>query len=335
MKDADGSTLETHGSIETLIQVEGLEIPYSFQLLIRQIDLGGDGIQGRDVFKVMQAHICYKERFLTFQYNGITVHKKLGPPPGLEDKNSPDKSVNKLALPAKAEVIMRLPVTDASPVKEGLIERAELLAGVYLAESLVRVDNGHVITSVLITREEELETPGREIQMIELGENDSREIARIDLTDQDTDGGNHSRSRTERVVELLRTDQLPLTRRNRIIDQLVQSKYFTCLDMVMGYQQIELAQGEGRKTAFSTKQGNWEYQRLPFGLKMTRAIFQKIMNSVLSGLTGTQCFVYLDDIVIYAKSLADHNTTVREVLERIRRHKLSRNPVSASFCQGS
>jgi len=86
---------------------------------------------------------------LTFQYNGITVHKKLGPPPGLEGKNSPDKSVNKLTLPARAEVIVRLPVIDASPVKEGLIERAELLAGIYLAESLVRVDNGHVITSVL------------------------------------------------------------------------------------------------------------------------------------------------------------------------------------------
>jgi hypothetical protein len=31
------------------------------------------------------------------------------------------------------------------------------------------------------------------------------------------------------------------------------------------------------------------------------------MNSVLSGLTGKRYFVYLDDIVIYAKSLADHN----------------------------
>jgi hypothetical protein len=62
----------------------------------------------------------------------------------------------------------------------------------------------------------------------------------------------------------------------------------------------------GPKTAFSTKQGHWEYKRLPFGLKTAPATFQKMMNSVLSGLTGTRCFVYLDDIVIYAKSLADH-----------------------------
>jgi len=93
-------------------------------------------------------------------------------------------------------------------VKEGLRERAELLAGVYLAESLVRVDNGHVITSVLNTREQEVEIPSREVQVIELGENGREETARMGLTEQRKDGGNQSRSRTERVVERLRTDHL-------------------------------------------------------------------------------------------------------------------------------
>jgi len=55
------------------------------------------------------------------------------------------------------------------------------------------------------------------------------------------------------------------------------------------------------------------------------------MNSVLSGLTGTRCFVYLDDIVIYAKSLADHNTGLREVLERLRTHKLKLQPGKCEF----
>jgi len=100
----------------------------------------------------MQAHICYKERFLTFQYKGTTVRKKLGPPPGSESEISRDRSLDKIILPARTEVIVRLPVTEDSPVNEGLVRRKELLAGVYLAESLVRVDNGYVITSVLNTR---------------------------------------------------------------------------------------------------------------------------------------------------------------------------------------
>ena len=114
----------------------------------------------------------------------------------------------------------------------------------------------------------------------------------------------------------------PLPDITKILDQLGQIKYFTCLDMVMGYHQIELEPGEGPKTAFSTKQGHWEYRRLPFGLKTAPVTFQKMMNSVLSGLTGTRCFVYLDDIVIYARSLADHNTKLREVLDRLRTCRL-------------
>jgi hypothetical protein len=74
--------------------------------------------------------------------------------------------------------------------------------------------------------------------------------------------------------------------------------------MVMGYHQIEFAL-EGPKTAFSTMQGN---QRLPLRLKTAPATFKKMTNSVLSGLTGMCCFMFLDDIIIYTSSLADHNT---------------------------
>ena len=55
------------------------------------------------------------------------------------------------------------------------------------------------------------------------------------------------------------------------------------------------------------------------------------MNSVLSGLTGTRCFVYLDDIVIYARSLADHNTKLQEVLDMLRMHKLKLLPDKCEF----
>ena len=73
----------------------------------------------------------------------------------------------------------------------------------------------------------------------------------------------------------------------------------------MCYHRVELEPGEGPKTAFSSKQGHWEYLRLHFGLKTAASTFQKMMNSVLSGLTGTRCFVYLDDIVLYVKLLKE------------------------------
>ena len=57
------------------------------------------------------------------------------------------------------------------------------------------------------------------------------------------------------------------------------------------------------------------------------------MNSVLSALTGARCFVYLDDIVIYAKSLADHNIKLCEVLDRLRTYRLKLQLEKCEFLQ--
>jgi len=62
------------------------------------------------------------------------VHRKLGPPPESKSETSECRRLTKLTLPARTEVIVQLPVTDESPVK-GLVQRTELLAGVYLAKS--------------------------------------------------------------------------------------------------------------------------------------------------------------------------------------------------------
>ena len=136
----------------------------------------------------MQAHICYTEKLLTFQYKGTTVRKKLEPLPDLKSENFLDRGVNKLTLLARAEVIVQLPVTKESCVKEGIIERAELLTGVYLAESSVRVDSGHIIKSILNTRDTDVEMPRCEIQVIELEQQERREVTRMGLTDHREDG---------------------------------------------------------------------------------------------------------------------------------------------------
>jgi hypothetical protein len=82
-----------------------------------------------------------------------------------------------------------------------------------------------------------------------------------------------------------------------ILDQLGQAKCFSCIYMAMGYHQIETDPKDIDKTAFSTRQGDWPYKRMPFGLKTAPATFQRMMNNVLSGLTGTIYFVFLNDVI--------------------------------------
>jgi len=55
------------------------------------------------------------------------------------------------------------------------------------------------------------------------------------------------------------------------------------------------------------------------------------MNSVLKGLTGTRCCVDIDYVVTYAKSLADHNIKLREVLDRLRTYWLKLQPGKCEY----
>ena len=133
-----------------------LQIPFRFQLVSRQVNLLGDGILGQDFLKQMQAQICCQSRTLTFTYAGVTITKSLSNnSSGSKLKNSGERVVC-LRIPPQSETIVRLPVETGSTTAEGLVERKELLPGVYLAGSLVKVVNGCVITSVLNTTEKEV-----------------------------------------------------------------------------------------------------------------------------------------------------------------------------------
>ena len=60
------------------------------------------------------------------------------------------------------------------------------------------------------------------------------------------------------------------------------------------------------KTAFCTPEGLFEFKVMPFGLCNAPATFQRLMNSVLSGLPWNSCLVYLDDIIVTGSTFSAH-----------------------------
>jgi hypothetical protein len=118
--------------------------------------------------------------------------------------------VNKLTLPARTELIVQVPVDAGPRVQEVIVEKAELMPGVYMAESLVRVDNVCVITSIVNTTEEDVELFDPVVKLEELGDSDTSEAAIMGVTGQrkDRGGQNLSSGERERVIAKLRDEHL-------------------------------------------------------------------------------------------------------------------------------
>jgi len=92
--------------------------------------------------------------------------------------------------------------------------------------------------------------------------------------------------------------------------------------MVTWNHQTEMTKKRAnKKTAFSTKEGNWKHERVPFGLQTASATSHRMTNVVLDGLTEWRCFVFLYDTVC-AEALADHDNKLRQVMDRLRESKL-------------
>jgi len=126
-------------------------------------------------------------------------------------------------------------------------------------------------------------------------------------------------------------DAYPLPNITEILDQLGSAKYFSVFDLASGFHQIPMHESDAPKTAFSTPYGHYQFKRMPFGLKNAPATFQRLMDQVLSGLQGTELFVYLDDIVLYASSLREHEIKFKKLAERLRKANLRLQPDKCEF----
>ena len=94
---------------------------------------------------------------------------------------------------------------------------------------------------------------------------------------------------------------------------------------------VETHPDDRAKTAFSTLDGHFEYQRMPMGIKNAPATFQRLMDTVLTGILGTEAFVYLDDVVIYSGTLEEHDVKARRLFKRLREANWKLQPDKYDF----
>lgn len=112
-------------------------------------------------------------------------------------------------------------------------------------------------------------------------------------------------------------DSHPLPRVDDTLDALAGATWFSTLDFSDGYWQVEVAEEDREKTAFTTGHGLYQFRSMPMGLTNAPATFQRFMELVLKGLPWHICMVYLDDILIYSQSFEEHIAALEEVFSRI------------------
>ena len=101
-------------------------------------------------------------------------------------------------------------------------------------------------------------------------------------------------------------DSYPLPRIDDSLDMLSGSKWFSTLDLASGYWQIEVDDTDKEKTAFTTSQGLYQFNVIPFGLCNALATFETLMEKILHGLHWDTCMIYIDDIIVYAVTFDEH-----------------------------
>ena len=134
-----------------------------------------------------------------------------------------------------------------------------------------------------------------------------------------------------KVNAVTRKDSFPMPLVSDTLDALNGTKYFSTLDLKSGYWQIEMHPESREKTAFVTHNGLYEFNVMPFGLTNSGASFQRLMGHILRGLEYRFALIYIDDIVIFSKSIEEHLTHLKEVFRRLRDANVKVNPEKCSF----
>jgi hypothetical protein len=101
-------------------------------------------------------------------------------------------------------------------------------------------------------------------------------------------------------------NKYPLPCIDILFDQLAGAQVFSKIDLRSGYHQIKIRDEYIPKTAFSMRYGLYEYLVMSFGLSNAPAHFMYLMNSVFMPELDIFVVVFIDDILVYSKSMEDH-----------------------------
>jgi len=125
-------------------------------------------------------------------------------------------------------------------------------------------------------------------------------------------------------------DRYPLPYIEDLLDELHGACVFTKLDVASRYHQVRVHPDDCHKTAFIAPDGFYEYKVIPFRLANAPATFIRMMHKILHP-HRRKSIVYLDAVLIFSKTLAEHKTHVEGVFQALRNARLRLSEAKCMF----
>nr|XP_049699920.1 uncharacterized protein K02A2.6-like [Helicoverpa armigera] len=114
----------------------------------------------------------------------------------------------------------------------------------------------------------------------------------------------------------IKREQMMIPNVDEKIAKLKDSKYFSTLDANKGFWMIKLTNNSKSLTTFNTPFGRFHFNRLPFGLASSPEVFHRVFSEIFKDIDGVE--IYIDDILIHAKTEAEHDRILEQVLKKLR-----------------
>lgn len=115
------------------------------------------------------------------------------------------------------------------------------------------------------------------------------------------------------------------------IARLSGQAFFVTLDLASGYYQVPISETSKALTSFVTPDGQYEFNRMPFGLANAPAVFQRMMNKVLGSARYTEATAYIDDVLIYGKDEDECLGRLEKILKLLEDANLTLNLSKCEF----
>lgn len=126
-----------------------------------------------------------------------------------------------------------------------------------------------------------------------------------------------------------------LPKMDELPEGLAGACFFSKLDLASRYYQVRMAAEDVEKTAFNSRYGHYEWLVMSFGMTNASKMFQGLMNLVFKDMLFQGVVIYLNDIVIYSSNKQEHFDRLKQVLQRLREHKLFAQSTKCEFLQTS